>query len=1488
MSQFTDIQTKCRLDGIAEKADENFENIDRTLRRLVEAQEQSFSTKQVRYFQGLVGLLSTSDYNRQMRLNPNRVPGTCEWFCNHETFKKWLSTDTGLLLVSADPGCGKSTLARYLIEEALPQQDPGSKVSLTNMTNNSNVQCTNRTSKVIYFFFKDTNEQRQLNTALCAVLHQMLLDDNALVNSLQRDIVQTGVRVKDNTTILWKMFSEACQNPTSGIICVFDALDECNPEDCLELIRNIKGIVQRGLGIKFLITIRGYPRLLNQFKTYESGLIHLDGDGKQEKDEIQKEISLVLDYKLDHLSKTKGLDQQPERKAAIEKAFRSKGSEQRTYLWMKLVFDIMERIPWKSDSDWKKMITSPPRDVNDAYATLLQNVPESEKAYVKVLLQLMVVACRPLTLREMSIAIIARDNPGADDEKALGLQPDHEFKDWILQTCGFFVTIYDNHLYFIHQTAKEFLVSSGQEVSWPQGLDWFSPVTETLAHVTMAESSIAYLSLKSFHSRQFHERAALNSQRTKINSSGLRYSQDEQSINTEYGFLDYTTRFWAQHFKLCQSFRDANFRDIGDAFRPHYLPLFTTEDCQFPPGWISLHFRYLPEQADNGPLGVFIRDGTVEVDLLEGYDILDAALWFDHGRLLVHSLNTKMCSKETLLYTAAGLNAANCIQYFAATGVDINVQDKSGATALCVAASHKATEAADMLLDCNADVNLSAGLDELPLSYIIQHYSRASGYPQLLRRVVCRGADLNSTRVKYFGREGVTTPLAWAAEIPMYTFELRDNAGKIQRLDDWMQRKISASVFDNVADYLQQVDLFTAEEFLDAYNQSLIKLLLDNGADIDGAVADTLSEGRPRTALEHACFRVSVGSTSHVFWNAAFLLHGGADGTLNTETGRSALDWLLRAWLEMEDYLPSPVSWGRQFYWDALGVLLLKKSPASAYINNPIPSEALKTRLHSIADFGTYRRGKAKLLLDHGAEVNCRDLYGRSPIHYLVPGISDLGHQEAVDILDMFIAHGADLGAQDSLGKTPMHHNSSVDVFRVLLNHGADLEVRDSKGNTPLQCLVACDPPQEALEFLIVEMGASQTTINHRGETLRHIAANTGLITGLEYVFTGDVSLECVDKEGKTPLQAALDHRSHAVAALLLKLGVDPSPLLLDNFDIEQRDRTTGATLLAFVSKIHACDAAEILLQHGANPNSRVNDFTDEAVVMQTVRSYRLMYEAQDREYPASFVAGPQERADSYCEDEMPLHLVMRNTWTCDAETTANLLLKHGADIEARSRQQKTPFQVAWTSGNKEGALYLLKMGADANSTTSQGESALSTACMAWSVDHELVRDLLTHGATTTAGYHNGFDLLCRIAGSWSNSPDETSCIGDSHTSLQDPSNLGRSTPCCCRQCCREHERKACTAAQILLDSGALIGVSNPLDDKISPSRIARIRGWLDLAKLLGQADTPHHGSVTYLPAWLQFHAKSRKRLLPAGFRPSGVGEDHSRISETSNQIMSS
>jgi hypothetical protein len=65
----------------------------------------------------------------------DRVQDTCMWFLEHDNFQKWLKQESGPLLVSADPGCGKSVLAKYLIDHVLP-----------------------RSATICYFFFKDQDQ----------------------------------------------------------------------------------------------------------------------------------------------------------------------------------------------------------------------------------------------------------------------------------------------------------------------------------------------------------------------------------------------------------------------------------------------------------------------------------------------------------------------------------------------------------------------------------------------------------------------------------------------------------------------------------------------------------------------------------------------------------------------------------------------------------------------------------------------------------------------------------------------------------------------------------------------------------------------------------------------------------------------------------------------------------------------------------------------------------------------------------------------------------------------------------------------------------------------------------------------------------------------------------------------------------------------------------------------------------------------------------
>ena len=98
--------------------------------------------------------LDASPYRDRKNRNPDRIQGTCEWFVAHELFLDWQeSKSSRMLWVSADPGCGKSVLAKYLVDSVL---------------------ATTESRTVCYFFFKDDFEdQKSIVSALSCILHQL-------------------------------------------------------------------------------------------------------------------------------------------------------------------------------------------------------------------------------------------------------------------------------------------------------------------------------------------------------------------------------------------------------------------------------------------------------------------------------------------------------------------------------------------------------------------------------------------------------------------------------------------------------------------------------------------------------------------------------------------------------------------------------------------------------------------------------------------------------------------------------------------------------------------------------------------------------------------------------------------------------------------------------------------------------------------------------------------------------------------------------------------------------------------------------------------------------------------------------------------------------------------------------------------------------------------------------------------------------------------
>ncbi|KAL2788780.1 hypothetical protein BJX66DRAFT_339941 [Aspergillus keveii] len=146
-----------------------------------------------------------------------RVDNTCIWFLEQKKFQEWLQADSGPLLVSADPGCGKSVLARYLIDSYLP-----------------------RSATICYFFFKD-KVQDKVRQALCVLIHQLFSQKPYLIKHAMPEYNKDGEGLINSTESLWKVLRNAIGDPQSGpITIVLDALDECSELELPDLTQNVE------------------------------------------------------------------------------------------------------------------------------------------------------------------------------------------------------------------------------------------------------------------------------------------------------------------------------------------------------------------------------------------------------------------------------------------------------------------------------------------------------------------------------------------------------------------------------------------------------------------------------------------------------------------------------------------------------------------------------------------------------------------------------------------------------------------------------------------------------------------------------------------------------------------------------------------------------------------------------------------------------------------------------------------------------------------------------------------------------------------------------------------------------------------------------------------------------------------------------------------------------------------------------------------------
>jgi len=473
-------------------ADPNYVSVRNILRSLVERFRSKGADvvnhralKEAEELERLLGasLSAESDFSHYHGL---WLPGTCEWFRNDPRTKIRLDDGarSSVLWFSGPPASGKSVLSAYAIRHLI----------------DSGHSCQ-------YFFFKFGDPaKRSLASALRSLAHQIARDNP----SFRRQLVELsaeGFRLeKADATLIWqKVFQSTLFRAelTHPLYWVIDALDESeSPRAFFELLR---GMSESRVAVRvFIISRRTDPLFLacerlSRFLDVET--MEMTGDRHNAAD-----IRLYVENEITDMRGSEDLKQEIMQRILT----RAEGN----FLWVRLVLE--EVLRCHSEPAIVEILEELPGDMTELYrrmeSTIIGHKRLKDRALAKALMQWIICARRPLTVRELSQAL------GPDFGEFLDLHRT------IQDVCAQFVTVdHAGNVSMVHQTAREYILSSAHpEIA----------VDQRLTHEELCQKSLSCLMDRKLRSK---------------------LTRGEHALQGTEPFVFYAATSWAYHLRQSQS-----------------------------------------------------------------------------------------------------------------------------------------------------------------------------------------------------------------------------------------------------------------------------------------------------------------------------------------------------------------------------------------------------------------------------------------------------------------------------------------------------------------------------------------------------------------------------------------------------------------------------------------------------------------------------------------------------------------------------------------------------------------------------------------------------------------------------------------------------------------------------------------------------------------------------------------------------------------------
>ena len=694
-----------------------------------------------------------------------RVDRTCRWITSHALYDSWLRSNSQLLWLSGGPGKGKTMLSIFLAEE---------------------LEQTARSwhNKPFLQYFCDNKDEKR-NTAIAilrGLIYQLLQFRRELF-----DHILPIFRIQKESVFsfetLWRIFESMVCDPTlETSYCVLDGLDECEEASLEMLLGKLAALLSTktkessACHLNLLIVSRDLPDLIPELLA-SFPRISLESGADTE---INKDIDVFIKAKVTELSTRK---QYPEAlRVHVVDVFRNRA--QGTFLWIGIVAQALRK---HKATEVEKALDLFPSGLDEVYVRILLQIDSGRREVAARILRWVVMAVRPLTLSELSIAIETTVEPSI-----VAFDHDERIRDQV-SYCGSFLMIKEDEVGLVHQSAKEYLLRK----TWDSNPDLeVFRVKEEVANLEIARRCLDYL-----------HAGALGNGEPKLfrNIKHLR----------AFPFLSYAALHWHEHARSL-----ARSEDIFDLSLPFYH-----EKSQIRMSWLKAYWAL---QGGEPP------ESFTLLHLASCFGILPLAENLILTKNWIEKMNDIDGQRLTALMWAASCGHEAIVWLLLENGANIEIKTRFRERALTIAAERGHKAVVRQLLEKGAGTAVKQSTALIMAAQF--------GHEAVVQLLLEKGADIEA-KTEYqstalitaagFGREAIVRLL------------LEKGADIEAKNNDWSTALIMAALLGHEAAVRLLLEKGADIKAKDKYHstvliaacsfghEAVVRLLLEKGADIE-------------------------------------------------------------------------------------------------------------------------------------------------------------------------------------------------------------------------------------------------------------------------------------------------------------------------------------------------------------------------------------------------------------------------------------------------------------------------------------------------------------------------------------------------------------------------------------------------------------------------------------------------------------------------------